>query len=250
MSKKPKFCIITTQRSGSTWLTQLLNSHHQIKVLAGDPFWDRSGPFDGDLPRYHDFRRNSKVSRPRVAFDYLNTLDLQTYKSEPHDILGFKLMYNHIKHNPEVLIKLLIDKYRIIHLSRRNVLDILISNTVSKQHGVYHVKKSDNKRKSAYLDPDLLLPTLNLYERSYQFARLFLKAIPLPVLEVRYETLTANRDNILRLIADFLQVDSSSVSFESSLKKANAGSYQDKIANYSEVKNILDKSKYAALIAN
>jgi LPS sulfotransferase NodH len=245
MSKKPKFCIITSQRSGSTWLTQLLNSHSQIKVLAGDPLWNHSGPFDGDLPRYCDYRKISNVSRPWVLFNYLDTLDLKTYQSKPHDILGFKLMYNHIKHNPEVLIKLIADRYRIIHLARRNVLDLLISNTVGKQHGVYHVTKSNQQKKSAYLEPEILISTLDLYERSYQFAKLFLKIVPLPVLEVKYESLAVNRDETLRSIANFLQVDSSSVSFESGLQKANPGSYQDKIANYDQVAKILAGTKYS-----
>ena len=43
---KKKFCIITTQRSGSAWLVSLLDSHPQIKALyeiflahwAGDDF--------------------------------------------------------------------------------------------------------------------------------------------------------------------------------------------------------------------
>lgn len=247
MSKKPKFCIITTQRSGSTWLTQLLNSHPQIKVLAGDPLWNHSGHFDGDLPRYHDYRKMTNVSRPWVLFDYLNTLDLKTYEDKPHDILGYKLMYNHIKHNPEVLVKLIADKYRIIHLARRNVLDVAISNAVGNQHGVYHVTKSDNKKKAAYLDPERLLSILDLYERTYQGAKLFLQIAPMPVLEVKYESLAANKNEVLRKIAEFLQVDSS-VSFESGLKKANVGSYQDKIENYDRVKEILENSKYAKLL--
>ena len=250
MSKKPKFCIITTQRSGSTWLTQLLNSHPQIKVLAGDPFWKHSGHFDGDLPRYHDYCKTTDTRRPWVLFEYLDTLDLETYESKPHDVLGYKLMYNHIKHNPEVLIKLIGDRYRIIHLARRNVLDLLISNTVGKQHGVYHVTSSSNKKKPAYLDPQILLPTLNLYERSYQAARLFLSLIPIPVMEVKYETLAANKNETMKQIAEFLQVDSSSIAFESGLRKANTGSYQDKIENYDTVKKLLDDSKYAHFLAS
>jgi LPS sulfotransferase NodH len=249
-TKKAKFCIITSQRSGSTWLTQLLNSHPQIKVLAGDPFWNHSGYFDGNLPRYHDYCKTTNVSRPWVLFNYLDTLNLETYESKPHDVLGYKLMYNHIKHNPEVLIKLIFDQYRIIHLARRNVLDLLISNTVGKQYGVYHVTKSDNKNKPAYLDPKLLIPTLDLYERSYQTAKVFLSIIPIPVLEVKYESLRTDKNGTLRSIADFLQVDSSSISFESDLKKANAGLYKDKIENYIQVKKILDNSKYAKLLAD
>ena len=52
MSRKLKFCMITNQRSGSTWLTRLLDNHPQIRMLKGDPLYVHSGYYDENLSRY------------------------------------------------------------------------------------------------------------------------------------------------------------------------------------------------------
>ena len=59
-------------------------------------------------------------------------------------------MYNGIKHNPEVLIKLFTDKYRIIHLVRRNHLDLTVSRTVGRQQGLHHLSETRAREKELY----------------------------------------------------------------------------------------------------
>ena len=54
----------------------------------------------------------------------------------------------------------------------------------------------------------------------------------------------------LGTIADFLGVDNDPSLFQSELKKVNVGSYKDKIINYSDVKNVIEDSKYAHFLAN
>lgn len=259
MSRKSKFCIITQQRSGSTWLTRLLADHPQVRMLKGDPFWNRSGEFEDNLPRYCDYRKDNNTSRPWVLFNYLDQLD--TFENNNCDVIGYKLMYNHIKHNPEVLIKLLIDKYRIIHLARKNHLDATISRTVGRQQGLYRLNQTSAREKELYgtalknrsvkpvtLDTSSLIKTFDFHERAYQYAKLFLKIIPLPVLEVPYETLAANKEKTMSSIADFLQVENDPTLFQTDLKKVNTSSYEDKIVNYDQVVQTINNSKYAHLL--
>lgn len=252
MSKKPKFCIVSTQRSGSTWFVSLLNSHPQLKVLlGGDPFLARSGLIDGDLPYYFEYRKHHNTLRPWLAFNYLDTLDLETYEAGPHDMLGFKFMYNHIRRNPEVFIKLIADKYRVIHLARRNILDIIISTEIANQTGVFHIKDSSkNKIRNVTLDTSSLIKKIDRFERGYQLAKLFLKIIPIPTLEVTYETLASNTQETMVVVADFLQVDSKSAVFNSIFKRVNPSSYEDKIVNFKQVSETLKNSKYAHFIEN
>ena len=248
MSEKIKFCVVTTQRSGSTWLKHLLDSHPQIKMF-GEPFlWrkQKRGWSDEVFLRYYDYCQANSTLRPWVMFKYLNILEV--YQSEPHDIIGFKIMYKQIIQNPEFLLKIIADKYRVIHLARRNHLDVLISQTVARQHNVFHVKDSDSKTRPVTLDTSSLIKTLNTYETLYRIIKIFLKYSPLEVLEVTYDSLKDEREKTLSAIADFLQVDSNSIVFESEHKRVNPGSYEDKIDNYAEVKKVLASSKYAKLI--
>ena len=250
MSKKSKFCIISTQRSGSTWLVQLLNSHNRIKTFNAEPFYWRHEKeiwFDDIFIPYYHYKQNSPASRPWVMFKYLNILE--TYDSEPHDLIGFKIMYNQIKENPEFLIKILLDKYRIIHMVRKNHLDVLISQVVGQKYGVYHIKKSNTVTRSVFIDTSSLIKTLDFHENKYQLVKAILNILPLPVLEVNYESLVSDKNKTSELILDFLQVDSKLSTLESPLKKVNPGSYKDKITNYEQVEKIIKQHpKYAHFI--
>ena len=244
---KKKFCVVSAQRSGSTWLIQLLNSHHQIKTFNAEPFLQQENWFDDVFVPYHHFKQNSTDSRFQTMFKYLDILE--EYDSEPHDIIGFKIMYNQIKEYPEFLIKILLDKYRIVHLVRRNHLDVLISGSVAKQYGVYHVKKATSGIRAVTIETASLIDRLDYFENRYRLFKSLLKIFPLPVLEVNYESLAKNKNETLKLIADFIQADSQSLTLDSKLKKVNSGSYQEKIANYEQVAAILKQhSKYAAFL--
>ena len=248
---KKKFCVISTQRSGSTWLIQLLNSHHQIKSFDAEPFLDRTYKkesfYDDVFVPYQYFKQNSKTLRPRTMFKYLDILE--QYDRESHDTIGFKIMYNQVIRNPEFFIKILLDRYRIVHLVRRNHLDTLISELVGEQYGVYHLKKASRENRVVKIEPSSCINTLNYCENIYLFFKLFLKVFPLPVLEIKYQSLVDNKNETLKQIADFLQVDSNLLSLDSKLKKVNPGSYKDKIANYEQIAAILEQHpKYAAFL--
>lgn len=245
MNKKSKFCVITTGRSGSTWLRSLLDSHPQIRMF-GEPFlWrkEKRGWPDEEFLRYYDYRQANATLRPWVMFKYLD--NLEHYQSVPHDTIGFKMMYIQIIKDPEFLFKIIQDKYRVIHLARRNHLDVLISKTVGKQYNVFHVNNSDSKTRKVTLNTASLVRTLDIYEAMYRVAKTFLKFSPLEVMEVQYESLKADPETNLGAIADFLGVDSNKIVTQSNYKKVNPGSYADKITNYEEVVKTLEKSKYA-----
>lgn len=249
--KKPKkFCVITTPRSGSTWLATLLDSHPQIKSFEEPFIWraDRPNWTDRNFPSYYNYKTNAPKS-PFTLFKYLNILS--NYKSDTEfDIIGFKVMYNQIQENPEIMLKLLLDNYRIIHLIRQNYLDVIISRAAKKQHRIAHSNQVQSKTKQVTLDTEHLIEDLDRCQRNNKLFRPLLKIMPLPVLEITYESMQQDYNRVLRLVADFLGVSSNSITFQSDLKRINQGKYSEKIANYDEVVKTLSRSSYSAFLTS
>jgi LPS sulfotransferase NodH len=244
MNNKTKFCILTSPRSGSTWLSSLLKSHPQIQSFGEAFLWRKKGGWNDKIfIRYYDYRQSNSLWRPWVVFKYLDILD--NYQGKPHNAIGFKLMYFNILEQPEILLKFIRDRYRIIHLVRENHLDVVISKAIGRQFGVFHTDKTSSQSKQVILNTSSLIRTFYLYSLMHQIAAMFLKLMPLPVLKVTYESLKTNRQETLRSITDFLGVDSQDILFESELKRVNPGSYKEKIANYDQVEKTLINSKYA-----
>lgn len=251
MNKRKKFCIVTTARSGSGWLYTLLDSHPQIKAFAEPFIWRKYRPYwtDEEFPSYYNYKNNTPKKSPWTLFKYLDILD--TYKVEKDfDIIGFKVMYYQIIENPELLIKIILDRYKIVHLVRQNNLDILISRAALQQNGLAHSTKTTKKTTRVVLNTSSLINDLSRLDRNYKIMRMVLKLMPLSVMEIKYESLLKNRDQVLSLLADFLEVDSTSITFHSEFKRTNSGGYEDKIVNYDQVVAILEGSKYADYLLN
>jgi LPS sulfotransferase NodH len=245
MKKKNKFCVITTPRSGSTWLATLLDSHPQIKSFEEPFIWraDRPNWTDQEFPTYYNYKTSINGKSIFTLFKYLDILN--NYKSETDfDIIGFKIMYNQIQENPEVMVKLLLDKYRIIHLIRQNYLDVIISRAAKKQHQIAHSNKVLAQTKQVTLDTSCLIEDLKRCDRNNQLFCSLLKIMPLSVLEITYESMQEDYNQILCSVASFLNVSSDSITFKSDLKRINQGKYADKIANYQQVWETLSGSTY------
>lgn len=247
MPAKPKFCLITTPRSGSTWLTTLLDSHPQIKAFEEPFLWREHRPNwrDEVFVSYYDYRKKSSAIRPWALFQYLDILD--GYPGQ-HDTIGYKVMYNHILEQPEILLKLIKDRYKLIHLVRANYLDILISRASKQQYGIAHSTQK-SQVKPVVLDTDCLLKTIQSYERNYIIAKQLIELLPLDCLEITYEALRDDTEKVLSKVTDFLGVDSY-LNLTSSLKRVNGGSYREKIVNYEEVSSLLTPTKYAKFLSN
>lgn len=245
MTKKNKFCVITTPRSGSTWLATLLDSHPQIKSFEEPFIWraDRPNWTDTDFPTYYNYKTSQKQKSPLTLFRYLDILD--SYKAETDfDIIGFKIMYNQIRENPEVMLKLLADNYRIIHLVRQNYFDVIISRAAKKQHRIAHSKQVQSKAKQVEINTAYLIEDLDRCTRNNKLFRRILKLLPLKVLEITYESMQQDYNQVLCSVANFLDVSSDSITFKSDLKRINKGDYAEKISNYDEVLKTLAGSGY------
>ena len=240
-NKASKFCILTTQRSGSTWLSTLLDSNPKIQGFR-ELFIDQEFIFpDTKLSTFPLYQKKNPGKRPGITFEYLNKLDDYLDQQEA---IGFKLMYDQLLDYPEIIFKLVTEKYKIIHLVRENYLDVVISGKIKDELGVAHTKVKIEPKK-VYLEPAWLIRNLNKRDLKRKVANTFLAMMPNEVLNITYDNLRVERDETLRLIADFLNLNSADKNiFNSELKKINSKSHQEMIENYAEIKSVLSGTKY------
>lgn len=231
--RSTKFIVLSTQRSGSTWLIDKLNSHPQIKAYSELLKDDGIGyPKFGELdfPFYNQFK---VVNKNKDALkQYLNEL----YSNG--ETVGFKLMYNQHDSYPSIIDYVSNNDIKIIHLYRKSILDTYISKVVAAQSQQYHrigTTESDDLSVlidiptfMAFLDKSIL--QLNKFKKLYKDS-----------LEITYEELISNK-NTFKELQFFLGVKQSKL--KSSLKKIIKTDKRDLIVNYQEVLDFMYKSDY------
>lgn len=243
-----KFIVLTTNRSGSVWVMSTLNSLNGV-TTQGELFLPRKRVaekrWDSEFarPRYIETKAGLGL-RPFSVFSYLDSL----YNDAP-GIFGFKLMYAQLGAYPEILPYLIWHSVRVVHLVRRNHLDVLISYAVKARLGQAHLLQGQSAPEDmrVELDGEKLIKRMEWLERKQNLARAMLRGCRLPHFEVAYEDLYRNR-NEFRQICDFLSVNSEEALPESTLVKIRKGGHRDVIKNYSEVKERLYGSRFATLL--
>jgi LPS sulfotransferase NodH len=240
-----KFVVLTSSRTGSTWLIDILNMQSGVEA-HGELFLNqrRTTPAIAgrdDRPRYVDVHGSRGLSRaPRVVC-YLNEL----YRS-PH-VVGFKLMYSQLRVHPEILAYLALRRVRIVHLVRLNHLDVIISEELAKNTGASHVRAGTNANLSPVnLDTRTLVRRIRRVSRAPGKARFLIRLSACPILEVSYEALLGGQEEFTR-VCDFLQISCASA-LRSNLQKRGTGSHRDAIANYEEVRQTLSSTPFASLL--
>lgn len=247
--KDVKFVVLTTQRSGSTWLISLLDRLEDLQVrdelfinrnrTPGKKYWDS----DEVYPRFIESHHSSSGFRPFSVFSYLNQL-----YDRPGSV-GFKLMYSHLKAYPEIWSYFIYKRIRVIHLVRQNHLDVLISSQVKNKMGRAHILPGEPRPENIQIDlePQTLIPSLAKLQHKHDWIRQLLRWSPVRHLEVIYEDLVGDATQFDR-VWDFLEIESPDVLPTPKLVKIRRGSHADVIRNYNEVRAILTDSVFANLI--
>ena len=242
-----KFVIIGSQRTGTTWLRTLLDSHPLIncygEVLNLDDVTERS------YPNYVRQKRSRallhRVQRGRLLNEYLDQLLFM----EPDMATGFKLMYSMTSwfpyQFPTVMSYIKQHDLAVIHLTRENVLRTHLSRVTARARNVWHTDKTHNKKKPVVVPPEKLLRALDKIGQQDELWRN--KLANLTPLSMTYESLVRNLGESSGDILSFLGVDNE-VGLQSSLKKINPNDLRKVIENYDAVERSLGGSKYAALL--
>lgn len=251
------FILLATQRTGSTWVQEMLNSHPSVRVYSemflsyasGMPMWD---PKDVEFVNTY---LEARVRRPvRMSKQYWTVKYLQRVLGQ-RDVgaVGFKYMYNQIRPHPSVLAYAALKRVRIVHLIRRNLLDTIISSQLADVSGVYHVANDGRQpipwapetftEMKLTLDPDWTLRELHRLSRERALIKLTLKAARVPTCEAIYEDLAQDRARFDQLLR-FVGVDGSADQLKSGLQKLNTQPATKIVENIGELRSALHGSPY------
>jgi len=248
VEKETKFVVLTTNRSGSTWLMSTLNSLPQVtaqgelflpRIRVKDRRWDS----DFSRPRFIETKSKGLAFRPFSVFAYLSDL----YRTP--GTVGFKLMYAQLRSYPEILAYLIRHRIRVVHLIRRNHLDVLLSYAIKAKIGQAHLLSGQSAPDDIHveLDSENLIGRLEWLQKQQTMARKLLRWSRLPHLEVSYEDLLRDQAHFY-LIWDFLSIQSKEQTPQSTLVKIRREGQRDVISNYDQVKEVLACSKFAELL--
>src|SRR5262245_26500273 len=228
----------------------MLTSHPRVVAYSelfmhggeGKPKWGQ----EQDLPYWQTYSRDKhRVAKPYWLWHYLG----EAYRERPEiDAVGFKLMYSQLTRISRPLMPALwMKRVRIIHLTRRNALDVVLSKEAgAARQGRLHAREGEQvEQVRVRLETDDLMRRMTLHERAVAGARVRFKRVGLPYREVVYEDLADDVSGFAALF-EFLGVEPAPVS--SSLQKLNPSGHEELIENYGEVREALADTEYAELL--
>jgi|GEM_PF-3057748 len=265
-----RFIILTTQRSGSTFLRLWLDSHPEIRAhsevflrrndcdddfcayLARSPFGrfylrkaQGRKPFSGWAERFLVERFLNELCSDRppamptrpVDADGATRWIAQEASHVAHSAIGFNLMHNQYIAFPPLQGWLWKNQVSVIHLVRRNLLDPIVSRelaTITKQ---YHstVIPNCHDQVTVYLKPEATRTEIaNTICAHRQFSDVFRNSHP--YMPVNYEELTGQQGSMVyHQILDFLEADTAASVPPPPLRKVNTLPHHERVANYDEV---------------
>ena len=240
--------VLTTQRNGSTWVMSVLNGLDDVSA-QGELFLlrprSRERRWDSDFARtrYVESRTEFGHLRPFSVFRYLNAF----YDSRGST--GFKLMYSQLRSFPEILPYLMRRRIRVVHLVRRNHLDVLVSFAIKRQIDQAHVLADQERPTDIMVDipSDSLMRDVRKLQFKHDAGRKLLRLCRLRHMEVAYEDLVAHPASFADVFR-FLEIPEAARLPSSNIVKTRVGSQRDVIRNYTEVQRVLESSRFAYLL--
>lgn len=247
------FLLLATQRTGSSWVQEMLDSHPGVKVYSelfiagsrGRPLW---GPGDIDfIETYWEqrVRPPSALTRQYWTMRYLQ----RVFGQPDCAAVGFKYMYDQIRRSPPVLPYAAARRVRVVHLVRRNLLDVVVSSRRALHTGVFHLAgdgrppipwaPAELDRSRFSLDPGQVVRELRRLTRERALVRGWLRLTRTPSIEVRYEDLLGDQARFGEIL-DFLGVARADPSrLRSGLQKIRSEPLQSVVENLGELRAAL-----------
>lgn len=245
-----RFLILSSARSGSTFLVGLLRSHPQVRC-EGEIFHDQHP----DKIFWAEMQK-SETSQEMLDLrdsDPAAFLDKYIYQPDGEQVsaTGFKIFYYHAVREDwaPVWSALQADKdLRVIHLIRRNQLARVLSDKIANQTNQWFSleENSESPDLTVHLDPDRCKKEFERAARDHaKFADAFAGH---PMLELSYEDLAADLGKASELITGFLSIESRDLC--TGLKKQNRRPAGDVIENYGELADYFKGTAWARFFAD
>jgi LPS sulfotransferase NodH len=227
-----RFVILTTQRTGSTFLKNYLNSHPDIlcygELFNKPKYCVKVQPEQFYKRNYFNFFAKYK------AAPYLNNI-LNGNKA-----VGFKLMYNQANELSLTPKKISEMGIQIIHLTRQNYLKIFISRQMKMLTGVAHSKKITNEFFKIKLNCKQMLKSIKQIHNDVEF---YNKQINNRSFKITYEQLFNDTYGESKKILDYIEI-APNKQMRCELKKITSDNLSDIIENYDEVTEHLKNTPY------
>lgn len=241
-----KFVVLTSSRTGSTWLVDLLNTQPGIET-HGELFLKhgRLSPAiagRADYCRFVDTYDNSSVWRVPRVFTYLN----EFYRA-PRTV-GFKLMYSQLRRYPEILAYFAFRRVRIVHLVRLNLIDVIVSDELARLTGTSHVQTGKiSGVPKVHVDAASLVDRVSKLSENTEVTGRLARLCMCPIIGVTYEALLDGEAEFTRILK-FLDMPEPASRPKSVLTKRGSGSHRDSIENYDEIRQILMSTRFLQML--
>lgn len=237
------FIILTTPRTGSTWLGTLLDSHPDI-IVHGELFLPYDVPDKYKELRRHDphkffrYRMDEKSFRPWATWKYLDYA--LSYHNDKHS--AFKLMAWPLIKHLEILLYIKKHKIPVIYL-KRSLKDRVLSYAIAEKTGSFHKLSKEYEEKIPKTEEKVTInpvftKKIAKKHRFFDFwLKILTKTIKKHVLTVNYNDLEHNTGKELVKIYNFLGL--SAVAGDSPIEKTSTRNYDDLIENYDEAMKVI-----------
>lgn len=234
-----KFIVLSTQRSGSSFVCSLLDSHPRIRCLE-EIFMRRNR----NAITYRSYRNASLRRRLEHLLERRRSIESYlagVYDAQPDlDAVGFKLMYEQVQRYPELVDWCRSNDVMVVHLIRMNALKTIVSRQVALKRGVY-LSTKPVKPVTVSLNTSRLVPELERAARLVDTNRSIFSS--LPYTELFYEHFLARRGEELGRVLSFLGCDDD-VQLTSDLVKTSPDSLATLIDNYEDVRRRLAGTRF------
>lgn len=232
------FVIISSQRSGSRWLVELLDSHPEVSCCEELFIADAKGRLltqCGSVPvqKFVAARREAKERgrpMPRVGL-YLDTI--RSANPDSHGF-GFKVMYGQLIRHPSIMIHVFRRQYRVVHLVRRHVGESVVSARIKEARGCAHATRRPELTEVS-LSPWLIGRKVLKKWLGIRLARFIIGVSPALSMEVSYEDLSTDTLGTLNSVQRFLGVATTDT-FASRVVKGNPYPLEDVVTNYNAIR--------------
>jgi hypothetical protein len=210
---------------------------------TGNGYWGRTDRefFEPYYKRHR--RRDNPYARAILAFRYLDSLYAPRENTEA---IGMKLMYEQVWKNPLLWAYMIRRQVRVVHMVRRNLLDIVVSEETARARDRFHAFEGQVvDTPSVTLDPRHVVSMLTTLERRVRIAHLLVALLPLPHFETSYERLRTNPscvDEIMSFLG--VPVRQSRDIAVSRFKKLNTSKKSELIDNYAEIQLALTATRF------
>jgi len=243
-SSRVRAIILTTQRSGSTFLVDCLRSHPEVEcageILNGQP--------DNPRPAYRGpFRQTLKALRilRTGAWRAGNFMDAY-FKRGSARVRCFKAMYNQLARPFAKRYLVENEDIRVIHLRRHNLLKVHVSTLLMNERKQLQAT-SETETVWIRVNPRAAIASMRMARERYEsYDRAFERH---PRLQVSYENLI-DRNGITEdarcRICAFLGI--AQLPMASPLVKLNPESLREMVTNYDELAEAISRTEFASML--